>query len=178
MHLTDQDKQTLHDIARAAIETAVRGTQPPDVTIPDGTLREKCGAFVSLHRRGALRGCIGYIQAVKPLAETVRDMAQAAAMQDPRFDPLTERELEDLDIEISVLSPLQPVGDLNDIQVGTHGLMVVRGRYSGLLLPQVATQYGWDRTSFLEHTCMKAGLPPDAWKDPETKIYLFSADVF
>ena len=105
-------------------------------------------------------------------------MAISAAFQDPRFEPMSAKELEDLDIEISVLTPMKPVTDINEIEVGKHGLMIVKDYYSGLLLPQVATEYGWDRETFLEHTCMKAGLPVNAWKDSDTKIYAFSADVF
>ena len=105
-------------------------------------------------------------------------MALAAAFNDPRFDPLSQKEIEDLDIEISVLTPLRQISDSNEIEVGKHGLMIINGLYSGLLLPQVATQYGWNRETFLEYTCMKAGLNGDAWKDKNSKIFIFSADVF
>jgi len=105
-------------------------------------------------------------------------MAAAAAFQDPRFPPVTKKELKDLDIEISVLTPFEQITDVNKIEVGKHGIYMERGFYSGLLLPQVATEYGWGRETFLEHTCRKAGLPPDAWKDKETRIYIFSADIF
>lgn len=176
--LTDQEKATLHAIAKTAIEARCRHAEVPD-SIPDSeTLKEKRGAFVSLHRHGNLRGCIGYIIAKNPLYLTIREMAQAAAFQDPRFEPLSEQELKDLDIEISVLTPMQQITDIEEIEVGKHGLMIVKGYSTGLLLPQVATEYGWDRKTFLEHTCMKAGLPTDAWKDPGAKIFIFSADVF
>ena len=141
-------------------------------------LEEFRGAFVSLHRRGQLRGCIGYIEAVKPLLQTVREMAPAAAFQDPRFRPLQADELADLEIEISVLTPLKLIKSTDEIEVGRDGLYIVRGLNRGLLLPQVATQYHWDRQTFLEQTCNKAGLPGDAWKDPGTQIFIFRAEIF
>lgn len=175
---TEEEKKLLHDIAREAIVASVKGKKLPELPPVPESLQRRAGAFVSLHRHGALRGCIGYLQSDKPLCKTVQEMARAAAMQDPRFNPLTEDELQDLDIEISVLTPLRPIASIEEIEVGKHGLMIIRGPFSGLLLPQVATQYGWDRKTFLEHTCMKAGLPVDAWKDPDTKIFVFTADVF
>jgi AmmeMemoRadiSam system protein A len=176
--LTDQEKKSLHHIARTVIEARANGSAPPSCEAETPTLQEKRGAFVSLHSRGRLRGCIGYIQAVKPLYKTIQDMALAAAFQDPRFPPLGKDELADLDIEISVLTPMREITDVSEIEVGTHGLMIISGNYSGLLLPQVATEYGWGREEFLEHTCMKAGLPPSAWKDKNAKILVFSADIF
>jgi AmmeMemoRadiSam system protein A len=133
---------------------------------------------VTLHKDGKLRGCIGHIRAKKPLVETIVEMAEAAAFQDPRFPPVSSQELDQLDYEISVLTPLRRIKDVEEIQVGIHGIYLKRGGSSGLLLPQVATEWGWDRTTFLEHTCTKAGLPEDAWKDTKTEIYIFSADVF
>jgi AmmeMemoRadiSam system protein A len=141
-------------------------------------LREKRGAFVTLKKHGELRGCIGHIIGDRPLAETVATMAVAAAFEDPRFPPVKEEELKDLDIEISVLTPLRRINNVEEIQVGLHGIILQQGGHSGLLLPQVATEYGWDRNTFLEYTCRKAGLPPDAWKDERTTIHVFSADVF
>jgi AmmeMemoRadiSam system protein A len=176
--LSDDEKTTLLKIARTTIESRIKGKDAPEFTPDSETLKENRGAFVSLHRKGNLRGCIGHIQATKPLYKTIQEMAISAAFQDPRFEPMSEKELEDLDIEISVLTPMKPVTDINEIEVGKHGLMIVKDYYSGLLLPQVATEYGWDRETFLEHTCMKAGLPVNAWKDSDTKIYAFSADVF
>ena len=105
-------------------------------------------------------------------------MAEAAAFRDPRFGPVRESELSELEFEISVLTPLKKIKDVNEIQVGKHGIYLKRGWYSGLLLPQVATEYGWDRQTFLEHTCQKAGLPSNAWKEKDTEIYIFSADIF
>jgi len=125
-----------------------------------------------------LRGCIGYIKAYKPLWETVQEMAIAAAFHDPRFPSLKPDEVKQLTFEISVLSPFKRIKDINEIEVGKHGLYMVRGYRSGLLLPQVATEYKWDRETFLQETCYKAGLPLDSWKDKETEIYIFSADYF
>ena len=177
-NLTDDEKKTLHNIALTAIKNKLEN-EPPSVSqsITD-TLNEKRGAFVSLHKHGQLRGCIGYVHGVKPLAEAINDMAIAAAFQDPRFSTLQENELSDLDIEISVLTPMKQISNINEIEVGKHGLMMIKGPYSGLLLPQVATQYNWDRQTFLSETCHKAGLPVDAWKDDETEIYIFSAEIF
>ena len=148
------------------------------MNIDSNNLRLKRGAFVTLKKQGRLRGCIGYIKAYKPPWETVQEMAVAAAFTDPRFPSLRAEEIQQLTFEISVLSPLKRIADVNDIEVGKHGLYIIRGYNSGLLLPQVATEYKWDRETFLEETCHKAGLPPDAWKDKETEIYIFSADYF
>jgi AmmeMemoRadiSam system protein A len=175
--LTEEEKQALLKIARESIETALDGKKP-EGSVKKGVLEEKRGAFVSLKRRGKLRGCIGFIEPRKPLVKTVEEMAVAAAFQDPRFPPLRKEELQDLKVEISVLTPLRRVADVGEIEVGTHGLYIRRGGRAGLLLPQVATEWRWDRDTFLKETCRKAGLAPDAWRDPETEIYLFSADVF
>jgi len=177
MGLTDDEKQALLRIARASILAELAGKKPPAAK-GQGALEEKRGAFVCLKRRGRLRGCIGFIEARKPLARTVEEMAVAAALQDPRFPPLREEEMKEISLEISVLTPLRKTADVGQIEVGTHGLYVRKGSRAGLLLPQVATEYGWDRDTFLKETCRKAGLAPDAWRDPETEIYLFSADVF
>ena len=178
MTLTDADKTLLLQQARASIEAHLSDKSVPPVTDPSSVLGERRGAFVSLHRRGDLRGCIGYLEAAKPLLQTIREMAAAAAFHDPRFKPLRPDELADLEIEISVLSPLKLIKSTDDIEVGEHGLYIVQGFCRGLLLPQVATQYQWDRLAFLQQTCCKAGLAPDAWKEPSTKIYTFTADVF
>lgn len=177
MGLTDDEKQALLRIARASIQARLDGKKPP-ASKGQGTLEEKRAAFVSLKKRGHLRGCIGLIEAKKPLARTVEEMAAAAAFQDPRFPPLRKEELKDLRMEISVLSPLCRIADVSEIEVGIHGLYIRKGGRAGLLLPQVATEYDWSRDTFLKETCRKAGLAPDAWSDPNTEIYLFSADVF
>ena len=176
--LNNDEKKTLHNIALTAITKRLENESPSVPQSTTDTLNEKRGAFVSLHKHGQLRGCIGYVYGVKPLAKAINDMAIAAAFKDPRFPPLNENELEDLDIEISVLTPMKQISNINEIEVGKHGLMMIKGPYSGLLLPQVATQYNWDRQSFLSETCHKAGLPTDAWKDDETEIYIFSAEIF
>jgi AmmeMemoRadiSam system protein A len=176
--LSRDDKATLYAIARTAIESALNGIKPPHSEITSDILREKRGAFVSLHLHGNLRGCIGYIQPSRPLHKTVQEMSIAAALQDPRFDPVTKQELEELEIEISVLTPMVRIEHTQEIEIGRHGLYIVSGPYHGLLLPQVATSYSWDRKTFLEHTCEKAGLPKNAWMDKNTEIYIFSADIF
>jgi len=178
MELTAKEKSALLDIAKKAIAAKVNNKDMPKLTVDSETFREKRGAFVTLKKRDHLRGCIGYIKPVKPLGETVQEMAVAAAFHDPRFPSLKPDEVRDLTFEISILSPLKRIKDINEIEVGTHGLYIVRGYNSGLLLPQVAVEYEWDRETFLQETCHKAGLPPQAWLDKETEIYIFSADYF
>jgi AmmeMemoRadiSam system protein A len=175
--LSDQEKRILLHTAREAISSRLQ-RRPPDYPEPTDTLRKKCGAFVTLHRGGKLRGCIGFVVARAPLIETVREAAQAAAFQDPRFAPLVLHELDEITLEISALSPLEPVSEPESIQVGVHGIMIHKGLHSGLLLPQVATEYGWDRETFLTHTCYKAGLPADCWRSPDARIEAFTAIVF
>ena len=178
MALSPQDKQTLHQIAREAIWAALQGQPLPCLPPTSAVLQEKRGAFVTLHLRGQLRGCIGLIEPIKPLLQTVQEMAVAAAFRDPRFPPLSSQEFPEVDIEISVLSPLQEIKTPEAIEVGKHGLYIVKRPYAGLLLPQVATQYHWNRETFLRETCRKAGLPSEAWKEPDTQIYIFSAEIF
>jgi AmmeMemoRadiSam system protein A len=141
-------------------------------------LLERKGAFVSLHRGEELRGCIGQLYPDRELYRIVQHCVLSAALEDTRFLPVTQEELKDLNIEISVLTPFHRVRDIEEIEVGKHGLYIVQGRFRGLLLPQVATQYGWDRTTFLEQTCRKSGLPESAWRDPRTIIQIFEAEVF
>jgi len=176
--LTRQQKKTLLRVARETIEKVTAGNPRPSFEFDDPLFREERGAFVTIHKNGDLRGCIGYVRAIKPLLETIIEMAEAAALHDPRFHPVQPEEVKELEIEISVLTPLRKIEKLDEIKVGVHGLMLEKGISSGLLLPQVATEYNWDRDTFLEHTCMKAGLARDAWKDKNTNIYVFSADVF
>lgn len=178
MELTDQEKKTLLEIAKRSIMAKAGNKEMPKLASDLPILKEKRGAFVTLKKRGHLRGCIGYIKAVKPLGETVQEMAVAAAFHDPRFPSVKFDEIRDLSFEVSVLSPLQKVSNVDDIEVGKHGLYVVRGYNSGLLLPQVAVEYGWDRETFLREACYKAGLPSQAWTDTETDIFIFSADYF
>lgn len=176
-NLTDEEKKILLTTARQAIEAKLKHNAT-DFPVPTDTLREKCGAFVSLHINNNLRGCIGYITAIKPLFETVKEMAISAAFSDPRFSPLHTDELPKVEIEISVLSPLQKITDVRLIEVGKHGLMVRKGIYSGLLLPQVAAEYKWNREQFLAHTCQKAGLAPTIWKTGGLDMEIFTAVVF
>lgn len=138
----------------------------------------KCGAFVTLHKFGDLRGCIGTFRNDKKLYEVVSDMAVQAALYDPRFSPVTEDELKNIDIEISVLTPMERLENFEDIVVGRDGLYVKKGFYSGVLLPQVATEHGWDKYQFLSYTCMKAGLSADTWRKDKIEVYRFSAIVF
>ncbi len=176
--LTGDEKTILHSIARDAIESRLQGKPLPPLPALTPTLEQHRGAFVTLTKNGGLRGCIGLIQAVRPLASSVQEMALAAAFQDPRFPPLSSEEWPLIEIEISALTPFTQIKDFSEIKIGTHGLYIQKGPYSGLLLPQVATEYGWNREEFLQQTCLKAGLPPNAYKDSDAKIYLFSADIF
>jgi AmmeMemoRadiSam system protein B/AmmeMemoRadiSam system protein A len=176
--LNEEEKKTLRHIAKTVIENKTRGKPVPDFKIESPILRENRGAFVTIQKKGQLRGCIGYIEGHGPLHKTIEKMAEAAAFNDPRFTPVKEKELPELDIEISVLTPLKRITDVNEIQVGKHGIYIKKGWSSGLLLPQVATEYEWDRQTFLEHTCQKAGLPSNAWKEKDIEIYIFSADIF
>jgi MEMO1 family protein len=176
--LSAEDKALLRRIARETIEARLLSKKAPDLDALPASLKENRGAFVTLNRHGQLRGCIGRLAADRPIGEVVSEMALAAAFQDPRFRPLSSEELKDLEIEISVLTPFKRITGTDEIQVGKHGILMRKAGFSGLLLPQVATDHGWDRTTFLEQTCQKAGLPRDAWKDKNTEIYVFSADVF
>lgn len=176
--LTPEERSYLLDLARRTVEVAAgRDAGAPDETETQGLLARR-GAFVTLKISGRLRGCIGMVAPHASLKSTVRDMARAAAVSDPRFSPLRAEELDRVEIEISVLSPLHRVHSKDEIIVGVHGLVVEKGRNRGLLLPQVASEAGWDVETFLGFTCDKAGLPPDAWRDDDTKIYAFSAFVF
>ncbi len=177
--LTVPERRELLVHARAVLENRLAGAaQRPD---PDPTafpgLQIPRGAFVTLHLRGRLRGCIGTFRAREPLHRVVREMALSAAFHDPRFRPVSSAELDGLELEISALTPLVEVQSIDEIVVGVHGLYISRGYASGVLLPQVAVEYGWDRDEFLCRTCEKAGLPDDAWRNGAT-IERFSAEVF
>ncbi len=175
---TPEEKKTLLKLARETIAAEFKSGTPSAFT-PSAQLARPCGAFVTLHKKtGALRGCIGYITASRPLIETVKEAALASAFNDSRFPPLEEGELENINIEISVLSPFKKIQNLDEIKVGSHGLLIRSGYRSGLLLPQVASEQGWDRDTFLTHTCYKAGLPGDCWKKPHTELEIFQALVF
>ena len=177
--LNEEEKKFVLDVARKTIIEHATNKKTPEFTSDNPKLTRKGGAFVTLHEKsGALRGCIGYVEPIKSLIQAVVDMAVACSSRDPRFRPVTADELPNLDIEVSVLTPLEETKDIEKISVGTHGLMIKKSGSSGLLLPQVATEYGWDRKEFLKQTCIKAGLDRDAWKKPDAKLYIFSAQVF
>ena len=177
--LTKEEQDHLMEIAKKSVRTAVESGKVYECTSGGfSSLEADRGAFVTLNERGQLRGCIGYVSAVQPLYETIRGAAISAALKDPRFPPVKKEELDQLTFEISVLSPFHRVYETERIEVGKHGLMIRKGNYEGLLLPQVASDNKWDRLTFLQQTCRKAGLPPDAWKDEETDIFVFSAFVF
>jgi len=176
--LNEKQKKRLLEIARKTLEEYIRNGTVPEFKETDPVLAEKGAAFVTLTKSGNLRGCIGYIQPVLPLYETVVKMAIESSTGDPRFPKVRPEELKDIRIEISVLSPIELINDVNKIEVGKHGLIIRKGFYQGLLLPQVATSHHWDKWEFLDQTCIKAGLPPGSWKDKDTEIYVFSAQVF
>lgn len=177
-NLSLEEKRTLLALARSAIAKKLKAAAPEPETGSGPGLSSPGGAFVTLHKLGALRGCIGTFSSSGPLTQTVEEMAQAAAFNDPRFPPLREEELAQVDLEISVLTPMRRVESIDEIEVGRHGLYIVQEPYRGVLLPQVATENDWDRDTFLKHTCLKAGLHNDCWQDEKTEIYVFSADVF
>ena len=178
--LNQEQRSQLLRIARESIQAMLDGRKPQfDMATLDDDLKRPSGAFVTLNERtGELRGCIGSIEARAPLAQAVSSSAINAAFRDPRFYPVTREELPNLHIEISVMSPIVPVSSVDEIEVGRDGLIISRGSRAGLLLPQVATEYGWDRETFLSQTCVKAGLPPDSWQSPGCRIEKFSAEVF
>ena len=176
--LTLEEKRQLMEIAIASVQSAVKGGKAPGFIPVSSTLKQNRGAFVTLKIDGRLRGCIGYIIPVMPLYMTVAEVAESAALKDPRFPPVSVDELPLLEYEISALSPIEVIEDPNEIVVGRDGIIIKMGRNQGLLLPQVATEYGWNREQFLQHTCRKAGLPPEAWKEPGVEISVFSAEVF
>jgi hypothetical protein len=176
--LDKRERHFLLELAKKTIEAELTGIPLNLPIVSEPNLQRHLGVFVTLHKHGNLRGCIGTFVSDKPLYEQVMDMAISSAFHDPRFRPLTAHELKDIKIEISVLSPLRPIDSINEITPGIHGIYIINGPYRGVLLPQVATEYGWDRLTFLDQTCLKAGLSPGCWKDPATTIYIFSAEIF
>ena len=175
--LGSREKQLLLEVARRALTTAAELRESLENLPQDTELGESTGAFVTLHYRGRLRGCIGQVGSGQLLLEVVAYCAKSAALEDPRFDPVRPDELGEIEIELSVLSPLEEIAP-DRIEAGKHGLMVSRGRQRGVLLPQVAIEYRWAAGRFLEETCIKAGFERDAWREPDTKIHCFTADVF
>lgn len=176
--LDKNEKKELLEIARKAIEGYLQKNKIPEFKVKSEALNEKRGAFVTLKKNGELRGCIGRIVADMPLYIVVSNVAVDSAVNDPRFEPVRPNEFKDLEIEISVLTPFEKIKNLDEIEVGKHGLMIKHGFYSGLLLPQVPVEYGWDKETFLTHLCLKAGLPQETYLDKKAEIYKFSAIVF
>jgi len=175
-YLAEEERETLLGIARRAVEGFVRCGKVPAEAVSSDRLSAPGAAFVTLSKRGRLRGCIGYTEAVAPLYRVVQECAAAAASEDPRFPPVSPAELPSIRLEISVLTPLFPIRP-EEVEVGRHGLMVTQGRMRGLLLPQVPVELGWDREMFLDQTCVKAGLPPSAWRHGAS-LQGFAAEVF
>ncbi len=175
--LANREKKLLLEVARRALVAAVEFGTALDRLPSEANLMEPGGAFVSLHRRARLRGCVGQVHSEQPLVQVVCYCTRAAALEDPRFDPVRPEELGEIEIELSILSRLEEIAP-ERIEAGRHGLMVSRGRQRGVLLPQVATQFRWSAARFLEETCVKAGFEPDAWNDRGIRIEAFTAEVF
>lgn len=176
---SEADRTLLLRLAREAIAAHVSGGRPPEpaADMPAGVLARPAGAFVTIHKHGDLRGCIGHIEANEPLGTVIPRCAVAACSGDPRFPAVSEAELPHLDVEVSLLGPLEPITGPDDFETGRHGLVVEMGWQRGLLLPQVAAEWNWNRETFLAQTCHKAGLPRDAWKQG-AKVWKFKAEVF
>ncbi|MBD3225945.1 MAG: AmmeMemoRadiSam system protein A [Caldithrix sp.] len=176
--LSDDEKIFLLKSARRSIKLFLQGKQVNSTNYYSENLQTKCGVFVTHHKNNDLRGCIGYVEGIKPMQDAVMDLAISAAVNDPRFMPITLEELPNIDIEISVLTPLTQVFDPSEISIGSDGLLIKKGIYQGLLLPQVAAERKWNVETFLKQTCNKAGLSPDAWQEKDVEIYKFSAIIF
>jgi AmmeMemoRadiSam system protein A len=175
--LSEAERRVLLELAHLSVVEAVSHGQLPEKIPTDGMLAERRGVFVTLHVRGRLRGCIGVIEAEEPLGEAVARCAASAALQDARFSPLRPEELGNLEIEISLLSPLAPIA-ADEVEIGLHGLLIAQGAKRGLLLPQVAVEHHLTREQFLEETCRKAGLAREIWRHPDTKLSGFTCEVF
>ncbi|HEX9778859.1 MAG TPA: AmmeMemoRadiSam system protein A [Geopsychrobacteraceae bacterium] len=172
-----EDSATLLRIAGRAILCRV-SEEHYECELPTGEALNACrGCFVTITQNGRLRGCIGNFTTDRPLYREVAEMAVSAATRDPRFHPLQPEELDNFSLSISVLSPLQKITDIEEISIGTHGIYLEKGFQRGVLLPQVATEYGWGRKTFLRQTCRKAGLAADAWQASDTDLYIFSATI-
>jgi len=176
--LSDNEKKFLLQLARQTILDYFEGLERQRQAYYSEILKEHTGAFVTLTLNGELRGCIGYVDPLLPLQDTIAEMAISAAFNDPRFPSLNREEFQFTEIEISVLTPKEKVKDISEIHIGRDGIIVKKGNREGLLLPQVASEYGWDTISFLEQTCRKAGLHSQAWKESGTEIFSFSALIF
>ncbi len=177
--IPEKIRAVLLDIARDSIKSEVEGKAAMRYDNDDAFEPiEASGVFVTIKNKGELRGCIGHIHQEVLTVETLKEVAASAAANDPRFNSVIEDELNDIDIEITVLTPFKKIGSTDEIEVGKHGLFVKCGYNQGLLLPQVATENNFTKTEFLEHTCLKAGLSMDAWKEDKTDIFIFSGEVF
>jgi AmmeMemoRadiSam system protein A len=174
--LTSDERLHLLAIARAALEARVRGRPEPDLD-SRAAIGPHHGAFVTISCRGELRGCLGRLTPELPLTALVRHLAQVVADSDPRFDAVRAGELDEISIEISVLTPAREIASVDEIEIGRHGLIAEQGARSGLLLPQVAVEHGWSLDEFVRHTCLKAGLAADAWRRGAT-LFAFEAQVF
>lgn len=175
--LTGQDKEQLLSLAHASVKAHLQGASLPLVEAPSTVLGDEGAAFVSIYNTGTLRGCIGTFAREAPLWQVVQRMSVMAAIKDPRFPPVSVEECDDLSFELSLLSKPLPVRGPEDIDVGRHGLVVSDPLHRGVLLPQVATKYDWDAQTFLEHTCLKAKMPPEAWRRDEVLIEVFEAEI-
>ena len=181
MPISERDRARLLELAREAVSAAVNRKRLPVARSPEGILGERRGCFVTLRNDDRLRGCIGTFRPDRPLGEMVVEMAAAAATRDPRFtlNPITPAELSELSVELSVLSPLEETDRPENLELGKHGIYIVRGGRSGCFLPEVAKETGWGVEEFLDQCCVgKAGLPAGAWREPETKVYLFTSEKF
>lgn len=174
--LSEIERKEILELARASLSETVCHHRLIDPIPRHGVFGTPCGVFVSLHRRGKLRGCIGMVEPKESLGESIAHCAASAASEDPRFAPLSTEEVEETEIEVSVLSALQPIAAV-EIEIGKHGLLIVQGARRGLLLPQVAVEHRLDRERFLQETCQKAGLPRDAWKSETTRIFAFTCQI-
>ncbi len=174
--LSENERSEMLELARASVREAVCQHRLISPLPNNGVFGERRGVFVSLHARGKLRGCIGVVEPREPLGESIAECAAKAALEDPRFAPISTEELDEVEIEISVLSVLEPI-EAEKVEIGKHGLLIEQGYRRGLLLPQVAVEHGLDRERFLQETCHKAGLPRDAWKSGETRIYAFTCEI-
>lgn len=175
--LNAKDAATLLTIAREAITLRTRKQDYRPAPREEKALNQRSGCFVTIKQDGQLRGCIGSFQSERPLYREVAEMATASCSKDPRFHPMEEGDLDNFSLEISVLSPLGKIDDIEQIEVGTHGIYIEKSFSRGVLLPQVATDHGWDRATFLQQTCLKAGLSTNAWQAADAEIYIFRAQI-
>jgi AmmeMemoRadiSam system protein A len=174
--LSEADRKAILELARQAVAEAVCRNRLFQEIPKSEVFEQRCGVFVTLHVGGRLHGCIGVIEAKEPLGESIARCAAGAALEDPRFSRMRPEELAGLEVEVSLLSRLETI-KLEEIEIGKHGLLIEQHLHRGLLLPQVAVEHHLDRERFLEETCRKAGLPGDAWKSPETRVYGFTSEI-